>query len=140
MSLAPCPSCARHVRRAETACPFCGTALSLAPSASRLPTERLGRAAIFAFGAAMATSVAACSTSTTQGTDAATAPDAGGVDASPEDAASPDGGATTSPDAASPDAGVFPPYGTPPFDSGADDAGLGDQDAGPGLLYGAPPP
>jgi hypothetical protein len=84
--------------------------------------ERLGRAAIFAFGAAMATNVAACSMSTTPGPDAAAASDAG------TDAVAP-----------SPDAGVFPPYGAPP-----EDAGPPAEDTGPDTgtfvgAYGAPP-
>lgn len=31
MSLVACPSCARHLRRTETACAFCGAAVSLSP-------------------------------------------------------------------------------------------------------------
>jgi hypothetical protein len=59
--LLPCPSCARHVRQTEQGCPFCGVAIDLAAVAPRAqPTQRLGRAATFAFGAALATSVTAC--------------------------------------------------------------------------------
>jgi hypothetical protein len=53
--LTPCPGCERHVRVHEAACPFCKTALDLAnvpPPA--LPTARLGRAALFAFGVTLA--------------------------------------------------------------------------------------
>jgi hypothetical protein len=54
--LRPCPFCARHVRTSERACPFCAAALpesfrGMAPPA--LPTQRLGRAALFAFGATL---------------------------------------------------------------------------------------
>jgi hypothetical protein len=56
-SLAPCPSCARHVRVAETSCPFCRAPLT-ARAPRRVPDlSRLSRAAQVAFGAALA---AAC--------------------------------------------------------------------------------
>lgn len=122
MSLQPCPTCARHVRATESACPFCGAAIELAIT-PRTPSERLGRAALFAFGAAMATNVAACSTSTTQQIDSGTPDDANNalVDAGP-------------PDTGHPDSGFFPPYGTPPpQDAGTDTGGLI-------AAYGAPPP
>src|SRR5690242_13884330 len=52
--LTPCPSCNRHVRTSESACPFCSAALSLADvPAPVLPRARLGRAATFAFGATL---------------------------------------------------------------------------------------
>jgi hypothetical protein len=50
--LEPCPACQRHVRVSEPSCPFCGRdvrALSALP-ARELPKQRLGRAALFAFG------------------------------------------------------------------------------------------
>lgn len=124
MALHPCPSCDRHVRAVETACPFCAAAIAIDEPAPRVVSERLGRAALFAFGAAMATSVAACSSATTQqqpdsgaASDAATAVDANDV----VDAAG------------NPDSGFFPPYGTPPPEDAGHDGGL----AG---AYGAPPP
>jgi hypothetical protein len=54
--LHPCPSCNRHVRAGDAACPFCGTALAAAPP--RVPGApallgRLGRAALFAAGATL---------------------------------------------------------------------------------------
>ena len=49
-----CLSCARHVRRGELRCPFCGSAL--ARSSLVTPRSRLGRSALLAIGA----SVAAC--------------------------------------------------------------------------------
>lgn len=49
--LEPCPSCHRHVRIDETACPFCAGALDFSDVAPRVsPRVRLGRAATFAFG------------------------------------------------------------------------------------------
>jgi len=55
--LIPCDACARHVRATDAACPFCRA--PVAPSAPHaMPTERLSRAALFVFGAAM--SSAAC--------------------------------------------------------------------------------
>ncbi len=51
--LIPCDACARHVRATDAACPFCGARVP--PSAPHaLPTERLSRAALFVFGAAVA--------------------------------------------------------------------------------------
>jgi hypothetical protein len=63
--LEPCPTCQRHVRVSETSCPFCGAnveALGALP-ARALPSTRLGRAALFAFGvtaAATAAGTAGC--------------------------------------------------------------------------------
>ena len=54
--LIPCPSCGRHVRRTESACPFCAASVSFEHVPTRpMPSVRLGRAAIFAFGATVAT-------------------------------------------------------------------------------------
>jgi hypothetical protein len=61
--LTPCPSCARHVRVAESACPFCRAAL---PASLRgikspeAPRSRLSRAAMFALTAAGAAATTAC--------------------------------------------------------------------------------
>ena len=52
----PCPACNRHVARAETACPFCAAALPAVAAAADPPARppgRLGRAALFAAGAAL---------------------------------------------------------------------------------------
>jgi len=65
MRLSPCTSCGRHVRETETKCPFCDAPFA-APMASREPTTRLGRAAMFAF---RATAVAAISTTAACGDD-----------------------------------------------------------------------
>lgn len=108
--LVPCPGCARHVRAGDV-CPFCGA--SAAGGAPRAwPAKRLGRMAVFTFGAALAAS--GCSEAHTPDDDAGSVEeDAGSIE---EDAGR--------------DAGnVFPPYGTPPPD-----------DAGVHPLYGGAPP
>jgi hypothetical protein len=137
MSLLPCPSCARHVRRSESACPFCGNALALEPEAALSVVPRLGRAALFTFGAALATS--ACT-----GTGApvplygAPSIDSGAADAAP-------------PIDAGNDATVLAMYGGPPIDAGSpgplygapalDSGGISDHDTGGASSdYGAPPP
>lgn len=60
--LVPCTSCSRHVRAAESTCPFCGHDLpaNLASRAvpSPSPTRRLDRLATFTF--AVGLTVAAC--------------------------------------------------------------------------------
>ena len=129
MSLLPCPSCARHVRQSESGCPFCGASLALASEPSRpMPTQRLGRAATFAFGAAMATSVAACGTTTTPTTTyTGVAQEDGGTDGG----VAPAYGA---PSDAGSDAGMLAMYGGPPSDSGTTDQDGG----GPAPAYGGP--
>ncbi len=66
--LSPCSSCGRHVRTNET-CPFCGAAC--APTLTRrASTGRLGRAALFALGAAMAVApLTGCGDDDTPGDD-----------------------------------------------------------------------
>ncbi|UJR82379.1 hypothetical protein [Sandaracinus amylolyticus] len=118
--LLPCPGCTRHVRASESACPFCGESLGDALASApplRAPTTRLGRAATFAFGAAVATtlSVTGCAESEER---------------------APDGGAQVD------SGGPVPAYGAPAIDSGtpAIDSGT-EQDAGAvGPLYGGPTP
>jgi len=121
-TLIPCAGCGRHVRTSDTACPFCGQTIE--SDASRAPSRphgaRLGRAALFAFGATIAATAAACSP------------------ASNPDASSPDAGMQDS----APDAGNMAVYGGPPVDSGApSDAGTDNDasDGSPGARYGAPP-
>jgi hypothetical protein len=96
--LVPCAGCGRHVKSDEGACPFCGAAPS-EPPARALPSARLGRAATFAFGAALAAATTAgCSDSHSPTDDAgAEHEDAGPV---------------------FPDAAVAPPYGAPPDGGG----------------------
>jgi len=70
--LVPCLSCQRHIRISDEHCPFCGAALSLEQQASappRLPSRRLGRAALFTFGATLI-GAAACSDGSSGGNDA----------------------------------------------------------------------
>jgi hypothetical protein len=71
--LSACPSCERHVRVSEGACPFCSADLTKAFAgkvAPRGPGVRLGRAALYAFGtgtlAAGTLAVAACSSTSAQ--------------------------------------------------------------------------
>jgi hypothetical protein len=64
--LVPCSSCHRHVRVAEERCPFCGAERAAelrASAAPALPKRRLGRAALFTFGATLAS--ASCDSTTT---------------------------------------------------------------------------
>lgn len=69
--LVPCPSCQRHVRQTETACPFCEASLSLGRlPPPLLPRTRLGRAATFAFGATLvagAATLVGCAGSSEEG-------------------------------------------------------------------------
>src|SRR5690348_16726175 len=51
-----CLSCQRHVRVSDERCPFCAVGLSAEQRASAepvLPRRRLGRAALFTFGATL---------------------------------------------------------------------------------------
>jgi hypothetical protein len=122
--LAPCPSCYRHVRTTESACPFCAAALprDLAAPAIRPARRRLGRAAAFAFGASVA--VTGCGSEVSSDGIAggvgggSTTSGAGAYDAGPDD-----------------DGGTQAKYGAPPP---PDDAGP-DDDGGSADLYGAPP-
>jgi hypothetical protein len=68
--------CQRHVRVAEVSCPFCGVELlaELAERAVPGTTQRLGRAATFVFGAAIAASGCARAV-TPAGSDAAAVED-----------------------------------------------------------------
>jgi hypothetical protein len=127
--LRPCPSCARHARVSEAACPFCGTPFADAFRASprpKGPGARLTRAALVAFGTLGTGSLAltpACSSSSS---------------------AAPTGGGETN------DSGgtAMPLYGATPIEAdatpGASDAGVregADAEAGGPVatpLYGAP--
>lgn len=129
-TLTPCSSCARHVRRTERACPFCGVALALASAPSpRVVSERLGRAAIFSLGAAAITSVAGCALVHERGSAPIAEQDSGTFFGAY--------GAPALGDAAHEDAGApMTHYGAPPP---AEDAGM-DADLGCcSADYGAPP-
>ncbi len=57
MSLAPCPTCSRHVRQSEDACPFCGATFA----AALVPTSKLVSGvsrAMLVFGGVVALSAA----------------------------------------------------------------------------------
>lgn len=73
MAFVPCPSCKRHVRAGEGACPFCAS--SMPGDAAIIPaaTRRLGRGALFAF----AVGVAGCSSEAAVPVYGAPAPDTG---------------------------------------------------------------
>ena len=61
--LVPCPSCTRHVRVSEQACPFCAASLPASFAATPAPRAvavRLKRAALAALGAGTLTAVGAC--------------------------------------------------------------------------------
>jgi hypothetical protein len=146
-----CPSCARHVRVSEAACPFCGTGVSEATRGTekrRAPTARLSRAALYAFGVGTVAVAAACSSS---GTTNPGGDDSGASDGQTQDefrgqpaygiAIMPDGGEgdvnTIHPaygiaidagepgDAGEPDVTIQPAYGIATQDGGhPDDAGF----------------
>jgi hypothetical protein len=140
MSLVPCPSCGRHVRPAERACPFCASALpdDLASRVRPVLRRRVSRAAMMLFASSVGTvglgttGVAGC------GSDASTTPsaDADGVDTMP----APTYGVPI-------DSSVDMAVDSAPGDSSpadardAGDAGdSGDTADTPGTLYGVPPP
>lgn len=106
--LVPCGGCDRHVRASEASCPFCGAAIDAARPVPGMPDRRLGRAATFAFGAALAAaSATGCSDSHTPDDDAGgTVQDAGDIVEDAGHDAGFDAGA------------VAPPYGLPPDDAG----------------------
>jgi hypothetical protein len=128
--LLACPSCARHVRATEPACPFCAALLPdtfAAAPAPRAPKKRLNRAALYAFGATSITVATACSSGggTTGDVD-------GSADASPDH-----GGVTPLYGAPAPDGGIFvdaseldgsaaPLYGAAPHDASVQDGSAED--------------
>jgi hypothetical protein len=124
-TFATCPSCARHIRTSEAACPFCGASTPAGfAEVGRSPKAARGavtRAALLFAGAAVGF---ACSSSETTG--------GGTADASPaEDAA---GDVKT-------DGGPVAMYGPAPVDSGMDQSNGQDsgQDSGPVAAYGPAP-
>jgi hypothetical protein len=157
--LVPCPSCSRHVRASETACPFCASELSLrvaraVPAAPR----RLERLAVFTFAAAVA--VTGCTVNPTEDTseqeselggiqpmygqppppdvdlDAGPAPDIdAGEDSGDQDAGSP---CDTPP---ADDGGIHAMYGAPAFEEIWTPCPVDEEDGG-GIqpMYGMPAP
>ncbi len=134
--LAACPSCARHLRVSEVACPFCGAVLpdSLRESTPpQPPAARLTRAALFAFGTGTLALAPGCSSSSPN-----TTPDAGVVFAPPY-------GLAPIPDGGTDDGGLgvgIAAYGgsgvMPDSDGGASDATVGDATVGDDAAYGGP--
>ena len=124
MPLIPCPSCHRHVRVADTACPFCSSSLPEGARPVPSATTRLGRGALFAF----AVSVAACGGTT----ESEPATDGGGTDTgATKDSGSGDTSVT--------DTGTLSgAYGSPPPDTGVRDTGVTDTGS-PAPPYGIPP-
>ncbi len=115
MQLIACEGCARHVRADEASCPFCGAAIEVANEAPRpLPAGRLGRAAVFLFGAAIGGTAVGCGSVT------------------PAYGVPPGDGGVVDTDAGFDAGGPAPAYGAVPVDAGFD-AGL------PAPMYGAPP-
>ncbi len=130
--LMPCTSCQRHLRADAEECPFCGAEVVPVAVPGR-PLERLGRAAMFAFGATVLASGCGESITRDGGPDGT---DAGRRDGGPENPfdAGP-GGFDAGFDAGA----VAPPYGIPPDDAGPDEDG-GPPDAGNDIaLYGGAP-
>jgi hypothetical protein len=123
--LVPCVSCHRHVRVSEDQCPFCGVergAELRAAAPSPLPKRRLGRAALFTFGATLAT--ASCDSTTPPGDGGAAGSTAdgaagssggsGGGNAGTTGQAGASGGNTGAAGGVAALYGAAPPYGLPP--------------------------
>jgi hypothetical protein len=140
--LIPCPGCNRHVRQAESSCPFCSTALSLASVPEHaLPRTRLGRAATFAFGATLvgATTLVACGGDSEDGKKTG----GGGSAGTTSQAGSASGGSSAG-------TGIGPVYGAPAAGTNSTDGGSSNSagmtsggtsvggSGGPAPLYGAP--
>jgi hypothetical protein len=119
--LRACPSCARHARVSETACPFCGAEFDQAFRSSpepQGPRVRLARAALVAFGALGTGSLAAtaaCSSSSFQplygGSPVMTEPQDGA--ATQDDSG--DASSTTPSEAGAGDATTDGPVATPAY-------------------------
>ncbi|MDP3275633.1 MAG: hypothetical protein Q8Q09_10590 [Deltaproteobacteria bacterium] len=116
----PCPYCGRHVRTSDSACPFCASALPAAFAAFEytLPSRRMSRAALAAFGATLALSTGCASTSMGQGDGGDAAADAQTqADSAMQDTMQqPDISIAAYGQPPPEDAGVAPPYGIPPRD------------------------
>ena len=112
MKLTPCTSCARLVRVADAACPFCGTAVHGLDTGTPV-AKHISRAAMLVGAAAIGV---ACSTSSTP------------VYGSPVVDSGIDGSTDASSD------GPIAMYGGPPVDSGLDAA-----PDSPVAAYGGPP-
>jgi len=130
--LRPCPECQRHVRTAETSCPFCGQSLSLSHlPAPVLPRSRLSRAATFAFGATLvgATALVGCGGEATGKKNGGGGASPGGMNAGGTASGGASGGM---PDGS----GTVPPYGAPPAEGGNEAGGAPSGMGGVGLVAG----
>ncbi len=120
--LIPCPGCNRHVRQAETSCPFCSAPLSLADVPEHLlPRTRLGRAATFAFGATLvgATTLVGCGGDSEEGKKGAGGAASGGTTSNAGNSS----GGSSNAGQASGGTGITPVYGAPAAGTGNDDTG-----------------
>jgi hypothetical protein len=141
-SLVPCPSCARHVRASERACPFCRSMLPSTLASKAIPgaTQRLSRAAAFTFAATLAAT--GCSDDPAPPADAAVLdtgnPSDTGTDTGSATDTGTDTGSATDAGFPADDGGIVAMYGGPP-DSGAD-SGAPDDNGGVAPLYGLPAP
>ncbi len=145
MALRPCPSCARHVRAAEPACPFCASALVPTSVGAPVIGERLGRAALFAFGAAVATNAIGCGTAVAPVDGGAGDAQVGSFDVG-NDVGPPDahiGGFDAGYGGPPYDADLVIPDSAPPQDTSVDAGGDAGSEAGSDANvhapYGAPP-
>ena len=121
--LIPCPGCARHVFSDAPRCPFCSADVPTDVAAPRPLKARLGRAALFVAGAALA---AACSSEAPPTNDGA-----------PDDtAAQGTGGAATS--VGTGGFQIGPLYGSPAIGSGGQGTGGAAYGAGGRGTGGAP--
>ncbi len=75
MSLIPCVGCSRHIQETEAHCPFCAheTPENFSARRAKGTSERLSRAAIFAFGASLAACGGSASEAGTESADATAA-------------------------------------------------------------------
>jgi hypothetical protein len=150
--LASCPSCARHVRVSESACPFCRGALSdafRATPARPAPRARLARAALFAIGTGTVALTPACSASSSGSPGTGEPGDGSSVVADSGESVSPEAGTSTGSDAgtgATDAAGgqdaptVEPAYGAIAYgDAGVDSGGFTAQPLYGAAAYGAFP-
>lgn len=150
--LVPCEACGRHVRAAETACPFCNAALLGVAPEPALPAGRLSRAALVAFGLAIAGPACNNSNGNNNGTiTQGGSTSSGGEGASTGNGVDGDGGAPVSTDdggtASDADASAQPDdagaivamYGAPVARYGAPAVNPGNNGPGPIVTrYGAP--
>lgn len=146
MALHPCPSCSRHVRPTEAACPFCASAFPDGFGAARRPeianaNRGLTRAALLF---ASATAIAGCGETTgvdntsSSGKTSSSGGSSGTASGSSSGSVSSSSGSTSS---SSGDVPV-PMYGPAPIDDGGleKDSGIGPKkDGGAVALYGPAP-